>query len=75
MNLDKTLKVLIFISLLILLLTVLRYRLDSCALCRFEIEGKEVKLNSFWETYKSKCIDIDLETNITNLPISFPGNS
>ena len=49
------LKVILILTLLILMFTIQNYRSSDCAYCKFELEGKEVRVNKFMEAYSEMC--------------------
>jgi len=67
MNIEKILKILIALSLIILLVLIRVYPLDNCDACRFNINGTKTKgAAQFLNLYEKECFKSD-PLNLSNL--------
>lgn len=57
-EIDKYFKIAILFAFLILLILIRFYRLDSCDLCKIEINNTIVNQNEFMSYYWDKCMSI-----------------
>ena len=68
-KINRVLKYLITIGLIVLVILSIVYKYDSCNKCSFKIENKKIGTNEFLQLYKNKCLTI----NKTNLDLTkFP---
>lgn len=56
-KLISTLKILVFISLLILFIVTSFTNKNNCGTCNFELEGKNINAGQFVDEYFEVCID------------------
>ena len=55
-KIDKILKIAIFVAFLCLLIFMRVYKLDSCDLCKMEIDGSKVNQAQFMKLYYNECL-------------------
>ena len=51
----KLLKIILIIAMVIFLFTLLTYKTNPCAICKFNIEGEEMKIKDFLSVYSDEC--------------------
>ena len=56
MDKETIVKILMFLSMLVLFFTILFYEGSDCTRCKFDYEGKKLNLNGFMSIYENECL-------------------
>jgi len=66
-RIDKGLKIGILITMIFLLVLCINTPIGDCDKCVFEIEGKNVSIESFMEHYSSMCLEVGTFEDFKNI--------
>lgn len=55
-KLIKLVRILTIIFLILLAYLSIKYKFNSCQLCKFEYQGKTLDVNEVWNLYKDTCL-------------------
>lgn len=55
------LKIVLILSLLLLWIVIKKSTIYECDLCKFEIEGKNIRFDDFMNLYHEKCLKAEMD--------------
>lgn len=66
-QINGVMSILILIGLLFLLGFILIHGINPCSNCKFEVNGKVLKVNEFFEVFSAKCLTLKKDVHLGNV--------